>query len=273
MAIILRNRLLLSSLLCNSESWYNGTEAELNLIESVDLQFFRRILNVPKSTPKEMFYLEFGCIPLRHIVRKRRLMFLHYILNENPNSMIYRFLMTQMKWRKKKDWIAQVLTDLKELKMDEDLEKIKQIKKSKFKNMVDKKIKQKVFEELINKKDSHSKVKDITYRIFQMQKYLTSCKVKITQEEAQAIFKLRTRMTDVKCNYKGKYESYECEICIKEEESQKHILICEKLNEKYEIKIEYEEIFHGSVKNKIEIARRFIKNLKNREKWRKDKNG
>ena len=106
-----------------------------------------------------------------------------------------------------------------------------------------------------------------------MQKYLTSCEVKITQEEAQAIFKLRTRMTDVKCNYRGKYESLECEICIKDEESQKHILICEKLNEKYENKIEYQEIFHGSVKNKIEIARRFIKNLKNREKWRKDKNG
>ena len=127
-AIILRNSLLLSSLLCNSESWYNVTEAELNLIESVDLQFFRRILNVPKSTPKEMFYLEFGCIPLRHIVRKRRLMFLHYVLNEDPNSMLYRLLMTQMKWRKKKDWIVQVLTDLKELKMDKDLEKIKQIK-------------------------------------------------------------------------------------------------------------------------------------------------
>ena len=124
--------------------------------------------------------------------------------------------------------------------------------------MVDQRIKQKVFEELINKKDSHSKVKDITYKIFQMQKYLTSCEVKITQEEAQGIFKLRTRMADAKCNYKRKYESFECEICIRKEESQKHILICEKLNEKYENEIEYEEIFHGNVKNKVEIARRFI---------------
>ena len=36
-----------------------------------------------------------------------------------------------------------------------------------------------------------------------MQKYFTSCEVKVTQEEAQDIFKLRTR---VKCNYKGKYQ-------------------------------------------------------------------
>ena len=43
------------------------------------------------------------------------------------------------------------------------------------------------------------------------------------------MFKLRTRVTDVKCNYKGKYESFECEICKKDDESQKilNILECE----------------------------------------------
>ena len=128
-ALILRSSLLLSSILCNSESWYNVTKAELDLIESVDLCFLRRILNAPKSTPKEMLYLELGCIPLRHIIRKRRILFLHYILNQETNSLIFRFLMSQMKNRKNKDWTVQVISDLKELKMDEDLEKIKCLKK------------------------------------------------------------------------------------------------------------------------------------------------
>ena len=110
-----------------------------------------------------MFYLELGCLPLRYLIMKKRIMFLHYIVNQDPNSMLYRFLMTQMKGSKKKDWIVQVLKDLKELKIDEDLEKIKLIKKSKFKNTVDKKIKQKAFDDLIIQKDSHSKVKDIKY--------------------------------------------------------------------------------------------------------------
>ena len=35
--VILRNSLLVSSMLFNSEVWYNVTDAELNLLETVDL--------------------------------------------------------------------------------------------------------------------------------------------------------------------------------------------------------------------------------------------
>ena len=52
-AIILRNTLMLSSILFNSEAWYNVSKAELDLIESVDLMFLRSILKTPKSTPND----------------------------------------------------------------------------------------------------------------------------------------------------------------------------------------------------------------------------
>ena len=77
----------------NSEAWYNVTNRELDLLESVDLQFLRNILNAPKSTPKEMLYLEMGCVPFREMIRKRRISFLQYIVNENENSMLKIFLM------------------------------------------------------------------------------------------------------------------------------------------------------------------------------------
>ena len=76
-ALILRNSLLISSLLFNSESWYHITSAEIHLLESADVQLLRSILNVPKSTPKEMLYLELGCIPLRYQIQKRRSLFLY----------------------------------------------------------------------------------------------------------------------------------------------------------------------------------------------------
>ena len=48
-AILLRNTLLVSSLLCNSEAWFNLTKAELNLLETVDVALLRSILKAPKS--------------------------------------------------------------------------------------------------------------------------------------------------------------------------------------------------------------------------------
>ena len=77
-------------MLFNSEAWYNVTKAELELIETVDLLLLRGILKAPKSTPKEMLYLELGLLPFREIIQKRRLTFLHYILHESKNSMISR---------------------------------------------------------------------------------------------------------------------------------------------------------------------------------------
>ena len=101
--VLLRNSLLASSMLFNSEAWYNLSKAELELLESVDLTILRGILQAPKSTPKEMLFLELGVVPFREIIRKRRLSFLYYILHERKDSMIRKFFETQRKNSTPKD--------------------------------------------------------------------------------------------------------------------------------------------------------------------------
>ena len=98
----LGNTTLVSSALFNTEAWYILSSSELELLETVDVSFLRKLLNAPRSTPKEMLFLELGVIPLREIIRERRLGFLYYILKENPNSMIHRFFQSQMKNPNKK---------------------------------------------------------------------------------------------------------------------------------------------------------------------------
>ena len=84
------------------------TKSELDLLETVDVQLLRNILKAPKTTPKEILYLELGCIPFRELLRKRRIPFCQYILKQSPDSMMFKFLETQIKTRKPKDWISQV---------------------------------------------------------------------------------------------------------------------------------------------------------------------
>ena len=124
-----------------------------------------------------------------------------------------------------------------------------------------------MFEDLNNQKENHSKVCNIKHNSFEMQKYLKPGTMKITKEEAQEIFRLRTRTSDVKANFKGKYENLECYACKNDEETQKHVIEkCKILNENNEGKIpEYEEIFTGNVKMKQLIVKRFQENIKLRE--------
>ena len=208
--IILRNSLLVSSLLCNSEAWYNVTNSELELLESVDLRFLRSLLKAPRATPKEMIYLELGCVPLRELIIKRRILFLHYILNESESSIILKFFNAQLKNRRPKDWVSSVLKDLQNLKIEQTFSEIKGLKKNTLKRVINKAIISKAFERLINLKENHSKVKHLAYSNLKMQNYLKPSRVMITQNEIQTIFKLRSRVTDVKQNFKAKYENLEC---------------------------------------------------------------
>ena len=171
-----------SSMLCNSEAWYAVSKAELDLLETIDVQFLRQILRSPKTTPKEMLFLELGCIPLRELIRKRRILFLQYIVKESPQSMMYTFLEAQLKNRKDKDWISLVLRDIQELKLNLELEDLKKMKNSKLKLILNKAVKENAFKELEIKKESHSKVKHLKHFKLEMQNYLKPNKLKINQE-------------------------------------------------------------------------------------------
>ena len=55
-----------------------------------------------------MLYLESGCKPIRFLIMTRRLMFLHYILNEDDQSLVSRFFQAQNSQPYKDDWSAPV---------------------------------------------------------------------------------------------------------------------------------------------------------------------
>jgi hypothetical protein len=62
----------------------------------------------------------------------------------------------------------------------------------------------------------------------------------------------------------GMYESFQCTECGNEEESQKHVLECEKLlkwNKEIKEKPVYEKIFEGNVSHQIYIAKIFKENM------------
>ena len=101
-----------------------------------------------------------------------------------------------------------------------------------------------------------------------MQPYLLPNELNASKEEIQLI--LRCRGTHLKTNLKGLYDTYECGVCLKEDETQEHIYKCTeilKLKEINDDKMpEYEKIMVGTTKEQIEIAKIFKENMKIYEK-------
>ena len=91
-AMLLRESMLVNGITTNVEVWHSVLESEIEELQNVDKLMFRRLLNVPKSTPIESFYLELGVIPIGVIIKARRVNYLHSILGREQTGMVYSFL-------------------------------------------------------------------------------------------------------------------------------------------------------------------------------------
>ena len=94
------------------------------------------LLSLPCNTPKAMLYLLTGSIPIRYQLKRRRLVYLHNILNRNENSLVRKVFEAQIKNRKKNDWATQILQDLKAYQILLSMDEIRSMPEKKYKNLI-----------------------------------------------------------------------------------------------------------------------------------------
>ena len=111
--IIFLNVFLRSSILYASETYYNMTESQIRELERIEEVYLRKLFQTSKGCPITQLYLESGQIPARFAIKKARLLFLKSILEENPESLINRFVMLQFRKPTKGDWATSCLQDMK----------------------------------------------------------------------------------------------------------------------------------------------------------------
>ena len=261
-AVTLRESFLINGILTNSEAWYGLKNSELEILESVDELLMRRILEVPSTCPKEMLYLELGCLPIRYIVSARRLLFLHYIVNEDENALIKQVFTAQMNQPLKDDWCLAVIKDIQDFKMELEIEEIKKMSICKFQNCVKKAVAIKAFEDLNSIKLKHSKVMHIVHSKLEMQQYMKPCNLSI--KETKFGFHARTRMVRVSKNYG---QDKKCPVCKKDlEDSQPHLLVCEMLvkNTIMDEIPHYDDLFSEKLQKQVILIQMLNSNFKTR---------
>ena len=123
-------------------------------------------------------------------------------------------------------------------------------------------------------KKKHSKVDFIEHTSLKIQPYFSADNSAKTISNIQDLFKIRSRMLELKTNYKGNYTEYNCDECkiigLINEDSQSHLLNCPVINAgKNEIQSEYSDIFVMDVNLQIDVSKEIIENMKIRQAFQR----
>ena len=198
---------------------------------------------------------------------KIRLLFLKVILQDKPESLIYKFLQLQFEHSTKGDWASTCVKDLKELKIDLSLEEIKIISKPKYQKLLKSAIRIKALEYLLDKQGR--KGSEIKYSNLELAEYLMPNNELLSIEDKRNLFEMRNHMVDIPANFSSSKVITKC-IC-RDKEDMKHIYICKKLNiikeETY-----FEMIYSDNVKEQVIVYKRFKNNMEKRSEIKEKTN-
>ena len=84
--LLLRQAMLINSMLFNSEAWHAIKKKDIKILESVDEHLLRSLVEAHSKTPLEFLYLEVGAIPIRFIIASRRIMYQQILLKRNEEE-------------------------------------------------------------------------------------------------------------------------------------------------------------------------------------------
>ena len=185
-------------------------------IKIIQDSLLKRILMTPKGTPWEPLYIETGLLDPELVNIKNRLNYMQKI--KTSNNKIHKWI------REDKDTKGWWQTQAKYWKEVEDSKEPNQRRTENTKREIKKYIEKKMMEKI---KEGNLKTKTKFYlenkknlRIGTRARYMDKCNRRTTN----IIFKARTRMLQVKENYRNMFQDTICRMCKAEEETQEHVL-------------------------------------------------
>ena len=206
-------------LLLNSEAWNKISDEDLKDLEKIYSQSLKRLLHLPYTTPTKGLYSEIGIISIKSQIIKKKLMFLHRIMNKHENT-LSRKIMEEQENIPGNNWLKTVKTHLTELNLQDDIHELNSMTKYKWKKMVEESLLKKEQENFEDWKKESKKCNHM--KNIKIKNYIKQ----LTPQRAKIILEIRLGILDVKENYHGKYQDTICRNCLKENETAEHFIQC-----------------------------------------------
>ena len=171
-----------------------------------------------------MMYLDLGIMKIEHIIMQRRLIYLHYLMNLNPNSLLFRCLQAQIKDSLPGDWITQVENDFLLLNIQMTFDQIRSCEKGVYKKYIKEKVRKFAFNCLMEDKSKQQKCFSVKFEDLKMQEYLIESP--LTTQQKQMLFQMRTLTYPVFANIPFLVKDTRCPCCLLQEDTMEHNLRC-----------------------------------------------
>ena len=146
--LALRLACLINGVLYNSEVWHNVKETDIEQFVTINKYLLRGLVQAHAKTPGEHLYLEMGALPITHVIRVRRLLYLQTILKRHNDELIKRVYSSQKENPVAGDWCEIVKDDLEKIQLDMSDTEIEEMSTYDSKKMIKRRVRQTVFNEL-----------------------------------------------------------------------------------------------------------------------------
>ena len=253
----LHDKITIPGLIANCESW-NLSKGETKEMEKIEYQAIRYLFDLPTHTPIPALIHSFGTPFTELRIEKRRLMYLHRILNRQDAH-----------WTKKTliqlndlniGWPKSINQTLHYMGLSTDFGIIKEFRRSQWKRIIDEKIEEKNKDRLIeecHKKVNGQKIRksksahiveelthdDYTRKALPIIKYLT-------KYETKTLIIARFGMLECGTNFKGSMSS-ECSTCKRTDDEEHRLNYCERYQAKNcyanETKVPFNTVYSSDI--------------------------
>jgi hypothetical protein len=218
--ILLLQSVVKPTLLHSTETWINIKRQEWIKLSSDHYNILRRTFEQKQNTPYWGIIAETGIWPYKYEVIYKRLMFYHNLIHSDDTRVARKILLNQMNSSDTHTWYAGVITSMHEISIETNVEEVELSSKSVWKAKVKNQILEKIQTEIEEKTSTMSKLRFVEQ--FEKKEYIKQCNMSVVKR----IMKMRLNMTEVKRNFRGKYNDMLCPACGIEEETTEHVILC-----------------------------------------------
>ena len=263
--------LFINRILFNSEAWQGIAKDDIESLEKVDEALIRGILGAHAKIPKEALFLETGTIPLRYIIKSRRMSYLKTILDRDSDELIREVYDAQKVDPTPGDFADLVAKDAEEIKVDiQDENAIIAMKTKHYKTNIKTKVREAGFKYLKQLKINHSKLENLHYEKLELAQYLRS--PLFDPKSVRTLLALRTRtVRNVRNDFRGLYPDISCPLGCPHPDTIPNILTCSVIQSEIQTQdaaeglVIYEDIFSNDIVKQKQVTALYMKCIDIRE--------